>query len=110
MDSVSETSMEYFARRIAVNESFDTIRNRLLWNASKVIQVFEINDKEIYVSKNGIRKNGVWTPIVDSERGLCFTFNPNILDNVSIPIMYHGFNGQINPARIHIEFDVRLSF
>ena len=56
MDSVSETSMEYFARRIAVNESFDTIRNRLLWNASKVIQVFEINDKEIYVSKNGIRK------------------------------------------------------
>ena len=101
-DSVSHTSMEFFGRRIVIGESFDTISKRLFWDVTKVVQVVEINGKEIDPNKNG-----VWNPIIDSEKGLCYTFNPKVIDNISIPITYHGHFGQINPATIHIGFNVR---
>ena len=93
--------MEYFARRVAVGERFDISAERLDWDITKVIQLFKINGQEIDSSQNG-----VWNPVIDSVFGLCYTFNPKTFQNGSIPIKYHGYNGIIDPAKIHIQFDV----
>ena len=64
---------------------------------------------KIHVSFS-IDKKNVWNPVVDSVLGLCHTFNPKTFQNGSVPIKYHAHNGQIHPAEIHLEFDVRYFF
>ena len=100
---VSGTVMEYFARTVANSESFGFSSKRLDWDITKVVKLFKINGKEI-----DSNEDGVWIPVIDSVLGLCYTFDPKTFQNGSIEIKYHAKNGQIHPAEIHIEFDVRL--
>ena len=102
---VSGTIMEYFGKSVDAGESFDSSMQRLDWDITKVIQYFAINGQEI----DNTQKN-VWNPVVDSVFGLCHTFNPKTFQNGSVPIKYHAHNGQIHPAEIHLEFDVRYFF
>ena len=95
--------MEYFARTVGNGESFDFSSKRLFWDIKKVIKLFKINGKEV-----DSNEDSVWNPVIDSVLGLCYTFNPKTFQNGSIAINYHAKNGQIHPAEIHIEFDVRL--
>lgn len=95
--------MEYFARTVANSESLGFSSKRLDWDITKVVKLFKINGKEV-----DSNKDGVWNPVIDSVLGLCYTFNPKTFQNGSIEIKYHAKNGQIHPAEIHIEFDVRL--
>ena len=97
--------MEYFGKCSARGESFDFAAKRFYWDITKVIHNFKINGQLIQ-SYSNINQIGVWNPVIDSVFGLCYTFSPKAFKNGSIPVKYHGHDGQIHPAEIEIVFNV----